>query len=162
MQRTPPEKNDQWAAMDGDTIKSSKGDTVHLYGIDAPESKQLCYTNKKAWRCGRESKQMLQNFIMKKQISCELMDIDIYNRHIKDCSANGKSVSEYMVKSGWLLHIQDIVINIRMQNLELKRINWVYGVLIVLYDQKDGDVEIDAGINAISKIWIENLRDYCL
>ena len=91
----------QWASIDGDTIKSSTGNTVHLYGIDAPELKQLCYTNSKVWQCGRKSKQMLQNFISNKEISCELMDIDIYDRNIEDCAVNGKSISEYMVENGW-------------------------------------------------------------
>ena len=91
----------QWAVIDGDTIKSSAGNTVHLYGIDAPELKQLCYINSKVWPCGKQSKQMLQNFISNKEISCELMDIDIYDRNIEDCSADGKSISEYMVENGW-------------------------------------------------------------
>ena len=101
MQRTPPEKNDQWAAIDGDTIKSSIRNQVHLYGIDAPELNQSCHTDNKEWPCGRQSKQELQIFIENKKIVCQFKSKDRYKRNVEDCAVNGKSISEYMVENGW-------------------------------------------------------------
>ena len=91
----------EWAIIDGDTIQSSDGTTVRLYGIDAPGYKQSCYTNNKEWPCGKQSKQVLQDFIKNKEIICEFKNKDIYNRNIEDCLADGKSISEYMVENGW-------------------------------------------------------------
>ena len=87
--------------MDGDSIQSSDGTTIRLYGIDAPEFEQLCYTNNKKWKCGRESKQKLHAFVKNKQISCKLIEKDKYNRNVEDCSVDNKSINEYMVENGW-------------------------------------------------------------
>ena len=87
--------------MDGDSIQPTTGNTIRLYAIDAPELKQFCYTSNKEWPCGEQSKQKLHAFIKDKQISCELMDTDTYNRNIEDCSVDNKSINEYMVENGW-------------------------------------------------------------
>ena len=87
--------------MDGDSIQSSDGTTIRLYAIDAPELEQLCYTNNKRWSCGRQSKKKLQTFIKSKEISCQFIEKDKYNRNVGDCSVEGKSINEYMVENGW-------------------------------------------------------------
>ena len=90
-----------WTAIDGDTIKSSEEYTVELYGIDAPELRQLCYTDSNAWACGKRSKQELQMFINNKQIECKFMFIDRYGRNVENCTIDGKSIGEYMLENGW-------------------------------------------------------------
>ena len=87
--------------MDGDSIQLSDGTIIRLHGIDAPELEQSCYTNNKKWKCGRQSRQKLRTFIKNKQITCELIEKDKYNRNIEGCSVDGKSIGEYMVENGW-------------------------------------------------------------
>ncbi len=87
--------------MDGDSIQPTTGNTIRLYAIDAPELKQLCYTNDEQWECGGESRRQLQTFVKNKHISCELIGKDKYNRNVEDCSVDNKSINEYMVENGW-------------------------------------------------------------
>ena len=87
--------------MDGDSIQPTTGNTIRLYGIDAPELNQSCHTDNKEWPCGRQSKQKLHTFVKNKRITCKLIEKDKYNRNVEDCSVDGKSIGEYMVENGW-------------------------------------------------------------
>ncbi len=41
--------------IDGDTLEIH-GQQIRLYGIDAPESRQLCRLEGKPWQCGKDAK----------------------------------------------------------------------------------------------------------
>ena len=40
--------------IDGDTIEVH-GQRIRLHGIDAPESRQLCFIDGKPWQCGKDA-----------------------------------------------------------------------------------------------------------
>ena len=88
--------------IDGDTIHLGKN-TIRLHGIDAPETNQTCTVNETVWYCGVESTKVLQNFISKNEVICEIIDVDQYNRFIGVCFVNDKNINQYMVRNGWAI-----------------------------------------------------------
>ena len=64
--------------IDGDTIHIGIN-KIRLHGIDAPETNQTCTVNETVWYCGVESTKVLQNFISKNEVICEIIDVDQYN-----------------------------------------------------------------------------------
>ncbi len=48
--------------IDGDTLELY-GQGIRLHGIDAPESKQLCYLDGKRWQCGKDAGNILSDLI---------------------------------------------------------------------------------------------------
>jgi endonuclease YncB( thermonuclease family) len=68
----------QASVIDGDTLEIH-GQRVRLYGIDAMESRQLCWNGKrKRYACGREAALALDDFIGESVVSCESRGHDRY------------------------------------------------------------------------------------
>ena len=86
--------------IDGDTIRIGKN-KIRLYGIDAPEINQTCTINKIIWGCGFESSQALESMISKKEVQCEIVDIDRYKRFVAKCFVKNINLNQYMVQNGW-------------------------------------------------------------
>ena len=94
--------------IDGDTIKIN-GKSIRLYGIDAPEMKQLCKDKYKVnYACGYVSKFFLKSFIkdaMKiknyKNVFCYYNELDRYNRIIGECFVGPKKI--YSLNSAMIL-----------------------------------------------------------
>ena len=91
---------------DGDTIKIGK-EKIRLFGIDAPEIKQICkYKNNNSYACGEVSKDTLTYFIKEysnKKIYCYYSERDRYNRIIGECFIGADSslnINEKMVSWG--------------------------------------------------------------
>ena len=59
--------------IDGDTIKI-QGISIRLSGIDAPEMKQLCFSDDVAFNCGLSAKIHLE-LLIKKELSILLMNL---------------------------------------------------------------------------------------
>ena len=92
--------------IDGDSIEIKK-EKIRLFGIDAPEMKQICYDkNNKPYACGHLSKTYLEKYIKNrsgKKIFCYYSERDKYNRIIGDCyiGENSRwSINKSMVLSG--------------------------------------------------------------
>ena len=88
--------------IDGDTIHIGKN-KIRLHGIDAPEIKQTCNIEEKIWNCGLESSAKLKKLITKKEIRCEVSDIDWYKRYVAECYVNNLNINQYMVRQGWAI-----------------------------------------------------------
>ena len=92
--------------IDGDTININ-GEKIRFAGIDAPESfyrgkKQVCYLNEKEVFCGELSKEKLKEKIGSNIIFCKKeKNKDIYRRTLAECFVNGKSLSIFMVRTGY-------------------------------------------------------------
>lgn len=100
----------------GTVTKVSDGDTIHvadsvttkfvvrLYGIDAPETEK---SNKKTGKIskpgqpfGKDAHDALQNKIMNKTVSIDIMDIDHYQRNVSIVWIADRNINLEMVKEG--------------------------------------------------------------
>tara|TARA_Y100000588_G_C14036768_1_gene831080 strand:- start:514 stop:1014 length:501 start_codon:yes stop_codon:yes gene_type:complete len=88
--------------IDGDTIHIGNN-KIRLHGIDAPETNQTCTIDNEIWKCGIESTKVLKNFILEKEVHCEIFNVDKYKRFIGKCFINKKDINQYMVKNGWAI-----------------------------------------------------------
>jgi endonuclease YncB( thermonuclease family) len=89
------------SVIDGDTIEIH-GTRIRLYGIDAPESRQLCRdAENKEWRCGKEAAFALSGHIGSAPVECDKRDMDKYGRTVAVCRQNGADLNLWMVENGW-------------------------------------------------------------
>jgi endonuclease YncB( thermonuclease family) len=88
------------SVIDGDTIEIH-GERFRLFGIDAPEAKQLCKGAKgKPYRCGQVAANALSDLIVNQTVTCEKRDVDRYQRIVAVCEVNGQDVGAYLVATG--------------------------------------------------------------
>lgn len=86
----------QATVVDGDTIKIG-ADTIRLWGIDAPEAKQLCGTDP----CGQQATEVLQMLVERAPlVICQERTKDRYERSVAVCRARGMDLSAAMVWTG--------------------------------------------------------------
>src|SRR4051812_43602930 len=77
------------ALADGDTIEI-RGLRIRLWGIDAPESDQLCRgSDSLPYRCGSAAALALADRIGRSLVTCEMRAIDRYKRKVAICVATG-------------------------------------------------------------------------
>tara|TARA_B100001142_G_C14103223_1_gene566093 strand:- start:203 stop:682 length:480 start_codon:yes stop_codon:yes gene_type:complete len=91
--------------IDGDTIHINKN-KIRLHGIDAPETNQTCFFEKKEWLCGKQSTIELKKIVGNQIIKCVVNDIDKYNRYIAVCYLGKINLNKIMVKNGWAIAYQ--------------------------------------------------------
>src|SRR5262245_48299136 len=89
------------AVIDGDTIEIH-GQRIRLFGIDAPESSQLCVRpTGEHWRCGQQGSLALSDRIGRATIRCEPRDVDRYHRVVAVCFKGSEDLNRWMVANGW-------------------------------------------------------------
>lgn len=94
------------SVRDGDTIEI-RGEPIRLYGIDAPESSQLCRADGEDWRCGQRAALALADRIGRRPVTCEKRDRDQYGRDVSVCSSGGVDLNAWMVAQGWAIAYGD-------------------------------------------------------
>ena len=92
------EKNIQ--VIDGDTIHVGKL-KYRFFGIDAPETKQICEKDNIKIKCGVIAKNVLKNKIGDKIPECVVKDKDRYQRLVAECFIGKESLSKFMVREGY-------------------------------------------------------------
>ena len=89
--------------VDGDTLVIS-GERIRMHGIDAPESKQVCFTQTdKQYECGRLATETLRGLIQDMKVNCRGNRRDRYGRLIAKCFVRGNDLGEQMVQRGMAL-----------------------------------------------------------
>jgi endonuclease YncB( thermonuclease family) len=86
--------------VDGDSLEIS-GDSIRLFGIDAPERYQDCRNGAgRDYPCGRAAARALHAAIAGRPVTCAAVDRDRYDRDVALCTADGRDLSETMVRTG--------------------------------------------------------------
>ena len=90
--------------VDGDSIKI-KGLSIRLFGIDAPEKRQVCFKKGNPYNCGVISSKILKDYIKTKLITCAYSKKDRYGRILGTCHfyndlSGSFSLNRYMVFTG--------------------------------------------------------------
>lgn len=87
--------------IDGDTLEIH-GQRIRLHAIDAPESRQHCWTSsKESYPCGRRSALALADKIGRSPVTCSATGRDRYRRIVAVCFLAGTNLNEWMVDQGW-------------------------------------------------------------
>ena len=93
----------QASIIDGDTFEIH-GTRIRLWGIDAPESNQLCRGDDSIqYRCGAKAANDLDSFLNKRPIDCVSVSLDQYRRTVAVCSIDGVDLAEWLVRNGLAL-----------------------------------------------------------
>jgi endonuclease YncB( thermonuclease family) len=93
----------QASIVDGDTLEIH-GTRIRLWGIDAPESSQLCRDEDSSlYRCGARVANDLDAFLARRPVTCTSMNLDQYGRTVATCSAGGADLGEWLVSNGLAL-----------------------------------------------------------
>jgi len=88
------------SVIDGDTIDID-GQRFRLFGIDAPESKQLCNNAAgQSYHCGQAAANALDKLIGRKTVSCVKKDMDRYRRIVAQCFGASQDLGAYLVGKG--------------------------------------------------------------
>jgi len=86
--------------VDGDTL-DVHGERIRLWGVDAPESTQLCRgRDRRPYRCGALAANTLDAFTRGKTVRCMAVDGDRYGRIVARCAAGGTDLGQFMVSRG--------------------------------------------------------------
>ena len=93
-------KSQEIKITDGDTIKIN-GEKIRFSGIDTPELKQMCTKDGVKNSCGIKAKQILIDKIADNNVYCVNSGKDQYKRTLAECFVNNKSLSSYLVRSGY-------------------------------------------------------------
>ena len=91
---------DNLKIIDGDTIILN-GEKIRFSGIDTPELKQTCLKDGQEVPCGMTAKRLLAEKIGNATIECFSEGKDAYKRTLAECFVSGKSLSKFLVRSGY-------------------------------------------------------------
>jgi endonuclease YncB( thermonuclease family) len=89
------------AVIDGDTVRVG-GETVRLFGIDAPEVDQTCRRpDGTTWRCGAWARDEVRRLYEGSRAACRTVDRDRYGRTVAICSVAGQDIGGTLVANGY-------------------------------------------------------------
>ena len=89
--------------IDGDTLEVY-GNRIRLWGIDAPESDQLCRNKGSVhYRCGQQAANALDAMIERRPVECVQVDRDRYKRAVAVCTVAGSDLAGWLVRKGLAL-----------------------------------------------------------
>lgn len=92
--------------IDGDGLRLD-GESIRLWGIDAPEVGQDCEApGGVTLDCGAFAKGLLASLTSRGQVECETVDTDRYGRTVARCYVDGLDLGSMMVAAGWALDFE--------------------------------------------------------
>lgn len=89
-----------FVAIDGDTLAAG-AERLRLEGMDAPEFRQLCKTDRGAdWACGEEARVALERLVSGTAVECRAGERDRYERLLVRCRDGERDINAEMVRIG--------------------------------------------------------------
>ena len=88
--------------IDGDTIEI-EGARIRLFGIDAPETRQVCDLYGEPYRCGQEATKALAERVGARPLTCRQRTTDRYGRAVAVCYLDDEDIGAWLVRAGWAL-----------------------------------------------------------
>jgi endonuclease YncB( thermonuclease family) len=93
----------QASVIDGDTLEIH-GTRIRLWGVDAPESSQLCRgEDSLPYRCGAKAANDLDAFIAGRPVNCLPISLDRHGRTVATCSVGSADLGDWLVRDGLAL-----------------------------------------------------------
>jgi endonuclease YncB( thermonuclease family) len=90
----------QASVLDGDTL-GIQGIHIHLFGVDAPESTQLCRKpDEVQYQCGMQAAHQLEAFIGNREVTCSPVRQEDGQPTVATCSVNGTDLGDWLVRNG--------------------------------------------------------------
>jgi endonuclease YncB( thermonuclease family) len=91
------------SVVDGDTLEIH-GTRIRLWGVDAPESSQLCRgEDSLPYRCGAKAANDLDAFIAVRPVNCLPISLDRYGRTVVTCLVGGADLGDWLARNGLAL-----------------------------------------------------------
>jgi nuclease-like protein len=98
----------QASVIDGDTLQIH-GTRIRLWGIDAPESSQLCRDDdSKVYRSEAQAANDLDAFIARRPVNCEPLNLNRNGRTVARCEVVGVDLAAWLVRGGLALDCRSI------------------------------------------------------
>ena len=100
--------------IDGDSLEINNN-KIRLFGIDAPEKKQICkkphlvisflinFSFQKQYKCGLMATDQLKKLIGNKTVKCISENKDRYHRFLSICYLKNKDINSWLVKNGYAI-----------------------------------------------------------
>ena len=85
--------------IDGDSLVIA-GTEIRIYGMDAPESRQICKRAGRPWSCGHAATDAMRAMVANREVTCRPRDQDRYGRTVAICVVDGVDLGSAMVKAG--------------------------------------------------------------
>ena len=87
--------------INGDTLKFN-GKYLRLYGIDAPESNQMCANSQgRSYKCGLAAGNWLRSWINGYTLECRIMQQDDHGNMVGTCTLGDYDLGAALVNAGW-------------------------------------------------------------
>lgn len=90
---------------DGDTLHMGS-DRLRIWGVDTPESDQVCFLNRQPIMCGEMARNELAEFIGRRSVRCEYKDwnegqLGLYPpRAVVRCMVRGVDIGDWLISRG--------------------------------------------------------------
>jgi endonuclease YncB( thermonuclease family) len=92
--------------VDGDSLEIGEA-RIRLFGIDAPELRQLCRDAKGSdVTCGLAARDALTRLIGGRDVSCAPAEAPSYDRIVAICTVGGQDLSEAMARDGHAIELK--------------------------------------------------------
>lgn len=93
--------------VDGDTLQIAN-QRVHLWGIDAPDPRQICQLDGKPWLCGEAARLALAQHVSHRKVRCDVVAHHGGDDRVARCHVGRDELNRWLVQQGWALDAEPL------------------------------------------------------